>query len=196
MSKEKRTQTKRDSPYWFNCECPVCGAKFHAKKCRLKRTKYKPCCSLACSKKYRSTYTNGEKNHQFGLKGNKNASWKRDRKITRYGYIAVRALNHPFRDSDDFVFEHRLIAEKYLLDDTNSVIVNGKRYLNPNLVVHHIDFNKQNNEVSNLRIMEKSDHSRLHAIAIARSMKRNEKTGRFEKRGKDDMRESMQDMRQ
>ena len=57
----------------------------------------------------------GEGNHQFGLKGELNSSWKSNERISHYGYMLVRCLNHPFKNCDDFVFEHRLIAEKYLL---------------------------------------------------------------------------------
>ena len=105
----------------------------------------------------------GEGNHQFGLKGSKNASWKSDKKITTYGYIQTRNLNHPFKDKQDFVLEHRLIAEKYLLNDENSIEINGKRYLSPKYCVHHIDENKQNNNVNNLKVMKKEVHSSFHA---------------------------------
>lgn len=60
------------------------------------------------------------------------------------------------------VFEHRLIAEKYLLNDENSIEINGKKYLKPEFIVHHKDMNKINNEVSNLQIMTLKEHTSLH----------------------------------
>lgn len=106
----------------------------------------------------------GENNHQYGLKGYKNASWKSDTKISSYGYRLVRCLDHPMRNIDDFVFEHRLVAEAYLLTPETSIIIDGKSYLSPDYVVHHIDGDRLNNDVSNLRIMTLSEHCRLHRL--------------------------------
>ena len=105
----------------------------------------------------------GENNHQFGLLGIKNSSWKSDERISFYGYKLIRCLNHPFVNCDGFVFEHRLVAEKYLLTEDNSIIIDEKRYLKKDYIVHHLDFNRKNNEVSNLKIMLRSDHAALHS---------------------------------
>lgn len=104
----------------------------------------------------------GENNHQYGIRGNKNASWKSDRKISVYGYVLIRQPEHPFANVDGFVFEHRLVVEQYLLTEENSVEIDGKRYLRPDLVIHHIDHNRQNNIPENLRVMTRSEHARLH----------------------------------
>jgi hypothetical protein len=103
-----------------------------------------------------------EGNHQYGLKGSLNNSWKSDEKISHYGYKQIRSLNHPFKDGDDFVFEHRLVAEKYLLNEENSVMIDGQRYLKKEYHVHHIDFNRLNNDVSNLKVMLAGEHISLH----------------------------------
>lgn len=47
--------------------------------------------------------------------------------------------------------QHVLIMENYL----------GRR-LNKNEVVHHIDGNKKNNDISNLKLMTRAEHSRFH----------------------------------
>ena len=104
----------------------------------------------------------GSGNHQYGLKGDKNSSWKSDDRISVYGYRLVRCLDHPFRNCDGFVFEHRLVAEKYLLNEENSVIIDGKRYLSPDLDVHHKDRNRLNNDPDNLEILTRSDHMKKH----------------------------------
>lgn len=145
----------------LNCTCTMCGKKFHLKKYELNRYEHH-CCSRDCYLKWLSQRMLGENNHQYGLKGNKNASWKSDEKITTYGYKKIRALNHPFKDSDDMVFEHRLVAEKYLLTSENSVEINGNSYLKKELEVHHIDKNRLNNNVDNLVVLTKSEHRRLH----------------------------------
>ena len=60
------------------------------------------------------------------------------------------------------MFEHRLIAEKYLLNDENSVVVDGKRYLSPDYDVHHKDGNRLNNAPQNLEVLTRSDHMKKH----------------------------------
>lgn len=161
---------------YYNCECKICGNKFHAKPSRIERGggKY---CSQKCHYIAKQEYMKGEGNHQYGLKGNLNGSWLSDEKITRYGYRAKRLLDHPFRDEDDFVLEHRLIAEKYLLNDENSIEIDGKRYLKPEYVVHHINFDRLDNRVENLKVMTKSEHQSYHAKLNKRD--RDKKTGRF-----------------
>lgn len=147
---------------YYNCKCPICGKVFHCKPYHLK--KYKThYCSKDCQIIAKKIYMKGSGNHQFGLKGSRNASWKSDRRISRYGYIQLRVPEHPFAPKDGFVFEHRLVAEKYLLTEENSVVIDGKRYLSPKYDVHHKDFDRTNNDVNNLVVMLKGDHVRLHA---------------------------------
>lgn len=162
---------------YLNCRCPICGVGFHLKPSAKKRFKTH-CCSRECNKKFRSIYMSGSGNHQYGLKGDKNASWKSDEKITRYGYRQIRVLRHPFRDEDDFVLEHRLVAEEHLLNDENSIVIDGKRYLKKEYVVHHINRNKLDNRPENLMVMLKSEHSRMHSKEQYKSRERNAK-GQF-----------------
>lgn len=61
------------------------------------------------------------------------------------GYIAITRGEYKNRS------EHCVIAEKLL----------GRRLL-PDEVVHHKDRNRSNNEPSNLQVMSRADHSRLH----------------------------------
>lgn len=159
---ESKKRIKLENKNYFNCECPICKKKFHLKPSALKKSK-NHYCSIDCHKKAKEEYMKGANNHQFGLKGDKNSSWKSDRKITNYGYVKIRNLEHPFKDCDGFVLEHRLIAEKYLLDDKNSIEINGKRYLKEEYVVHHIDMNRKNNELSNLKVMTLKEHTSFHS---------------------------------
>ena len=133
--------------------CPICGNRFYIKPYMLRKAKHEPCCSYECLAQYRKQVYLGSNNPNFGNKGSKNPIWKSDKKISSYGYVLIRIENHPFRNSDGFVFEHRLIAEQYLLTDENSIEINGKRYLSPDFVVHHKDGNRQNNDINNPNIM-------------------------------------------
>ncbi len=120
------------------------------------------CCSKECVGKLRETIYLGKDNPNYGNTGSKNPMWKSDEKISYYGYKLIRCPEHPFKNIDGFVFEHRLVAEKYLLTEENSVEINGIRYLSPQYLVHHKDHNKLNNTPENLLILTPSDHMRLH----------------------------------
>lgn len=139
----------------------ICGKKFYRKEFQIKKNNHNYC-SPECHAIAKQNYMRGENNHQYGLKGELNASWKSDEKISHYGYKLIRKIDHPFANSDGFVFEHRLVAEKYLLNNDNSVEINGTLYLHPDYIVHHIDFDRLNNDVSNLYIMKRCEHTKFH----------------------------------
>lgn len=181
---ETETTGLHSSDY-YNCVCPQCGVRFHLKPCAVKKSK-EHYCSKKCFYESKKISFCGENNHQYGLKGSKNSSWKSDRKVSQYGYIMVRCLDHPFREKDGFVFEHRLVAEENLLTDENSIEIDGKRYLKPDYCVHHKDFNRVNNSVENLVVMKKEEHQSFHAKL--NKPKRDPITGRFAKIGKDEIR--------
>lgn len=162
----------------MNVSCPVCGKRFHLKpyKVKIDKNHY---CSLECHRLAKMEYMSGEKNHQYGLRGEKNASWCGGKRKTVYGYILVQSLGHPFAwNGNDYVFEHRLIAEKYLLTEENSVVIDGKRYLSPDYIVHHINGDRQDNRPENLEIMKKSEHSSRHEKEYIQYRNR-DKLGRF-----------------
>lgn len=141
-----------------NLTCPICGDLFFRKQSQVDKMKnvQNATCSKECCYELKKTIYRGENNHQYGLTGNKNSSWKSDERYSgdNNRYKLIRVEDHPFRDQANFVPEHRLIAEQHLLTDTNSVEINGRLYLKPKCVVHHIDFNKKNNDVSNLYVFE------------------------------------------
>ena len=53
-----------------------------------------------------------------------------------------------------------------------------KRKLYQNECVHHIDKDKLNNDIDNLKLMTKSEHCRIHALDKIQNVKRDDK-GRF-----------------
>lgn len=140
--------------------CPVCNKQFYIKPSE-KSDAIGNCCSYECSYKLRSIKYSGEGNHQYGLKGELNASFKGER-VLHCGYYWVHMPEHPFAVQNGRVREHRVIAEKYLLTEENSVMIDGKRYLSPEYDVHHIDGNKLNNSPDNLMVLTRSEHSKLH----------------------------------
>ncbi len=88
----------------------------------------------------------GADNPMYGKRGEQCANWKGGRKIRKDGYTLVVAPdNHPHpsdtRSRTKYILEHRLVMEQHL-----------GRYLEPTEVVHHIDGNPRNNDISNLRL--------------------------------------------
>jgi len=73
-------------------------------------------------------------------------------RVSENGYYKVRSTDDPRSDRHGYVYEHRLVAEKKI-----------GRKLASNEVVHHKDRNKKNNKPSNLRVMGRSEHSKLHS---------------------------------
>ena len=65
----------------IECKCPVCGSTFYLKPYTYNRCDIH-CCSKKCCYKYKETAFAGENNHQFGLRGRLNSSFK-DKSLIR-----------------------------------------------------------------------------------------------------------------
>jgi len=76
--------------------------------------------------------------------------------IIKKGYKKLLIPNHPRSDRKGYVFEHIIIAEAYLGES-----------LKPFEVVHHIDRNKLNNSIDNLKIFKNNhEHLKFHAMTV------------------------------
>ncbi len=151
-----------------NCKCVICGKEMYLKPSRIRKAKNGVTCSKECANILKSQYMKGDKNHQFGLIGDKNASFAGKEIISEFGYILEYAPNHPFphdkTNKGTRVFQHRLVVEKNsdLFDDKYFVVYNNKKYLKPEYKVHHKDEDKTNNDISNLQIVTISEHTNIH----------------------------------
>ena len=91
---------------------------------------------------------------RYGQKGEKNHNWKGG-KTVRKGYVETRCESHPrAKRAGHYVPEQVLVMEKHL-----------GRYLRDNEVVHHINGNKLDNRIKNLKLMNLSgsgSHTGLH----------------------------------
>jgi hypothetical protein len=90
-----------------------------------------------------------KKNHV--PKGANSFAWKGGRTVHGDGYIYVYAPYHPHRNKHGQVLEHRIVMEEYV-----------GRYLTSSEEVHHINGNKHDNRIENLRMLTTSDHAILH----------------------------------
>ncbi len=67
------------------------------------------------------------------------------------GYLEVIARGHPFARKSGYVPQHRLVMELAI-----------GRYIDPSIEhVHHIDRVRDNNALSNLALVNKTEHARI-----------------------------------
>lgn len=89
-----------------------------------------------------------------------NPNWHGGRRLSSGGYIEIYCPDHPNANNRKCVYEHQLVVEQHI-----------GRYLLKDEVVHHLDGNKSNNDISNLILLTNPEHARLHAI-LRRGQKR------------------------
>jgi len=78
--------------------------------------------------------------HNIGLKKEKSLHWNGGQHI-KDGYIVTYKPDHPKCNKTGYIKQHRIIYEEFY-----------KCCLLPNSVVHHIDKNRQNNNIENLMV--------------------------------------------
>lgn len=94
--------------------------------------------------------------HSESKKGHLNPCWNGGRKVVSSGHIKIYCPEHPYADVNRSVFEHRLVMEAHL-----------GRYLEQHELIHHVDGNPANNELSNLEIVTRSEHGKKHGATEA-----------------------------
>lgn len=180
-----RTCKDNSSKAKNNVVCAICGKPFHLKQSHIDRFKGDIgfCCSRECNKEQMRRRMSGEKNHQYGLKGELNASFKhgltkrRNNSCSEYLYYVGEW--YAKRHSGGRITYHRFLVELHhsLFDDKFFEEIDGWFYLIDGYEVHHIDLNHNNNDLSNLQVLSKSEHVRLHNLI--RPMKRDKSNGQF-----------------
>lgn len=115
--------------------CFYCGKAFEVWPNRDETAKF---CSIGC----KTANKNKENARDYG------------ELTTQQGRLKIKLPDHPYCDKAGYVFLHRYVVEQHL-----GYFLNPKDY-----DVHHIDENKNNNELSNLVAIRKSAHMRLHAL--------------------------------
>lgn len=166
-----------------NCKCEICGKDMYMKPYRLSRLKHNITCSKECCFKLKSIYSKGDGNHQYGLIGDLNKSFKNKDLITSCGYILEYCPGHPYPHDKSTkgvrVLQHRLVVERNhdKFDDIFFEEIDGFIVLKRDYIVHHKDGNKQNNSIENLQILTESEHQKLHSLN--KEIIRDNKTGRI-----------------
>ena len=90
--------------------------------------------------------------------GKNHPSWKGGR-VIKSGYIAIWNPKHHRTSNVGYVFEHILIMERELC-----------RQITKDEHIHHIDFDRQNNEITNLYVTSPHNH-RLAEKSISELIK-------------------------
>lgn len=149
--------------------CAACGKLFHGKPSHFKRFKGKEgfFCSRECAKVGMRLRMTGENNHQYGLRGSLNASYKGNEIQKRNNSLSetlVYVPNHPFADKNQRITKHRLVVEQnaHLFDGKWFVEIGGKPYLSKCAIVHHKNGDHSDNRVENLEILTRGQHTHLH----------------------------------
>lgn len=153
-----------------NAKCDTCGKMFHVKESQIKRyaRTLGIFCSRKCLDKAKEKAYSGEGNHQWGLNGELNGSFK-GYEVDQINHnnidIKVYSPKHPFRNKRNRVSKHRLIVEdNYLLFPIDRFVkIEDKFYLKKTFDVHHKDGNHNNNNISNLDVITRSEHSKIHS---------------------------------
>ena len=153
---------KMNNPNYIPCE--MCGKLTYKKPNEVKNSKTGLlCCSYKCLGELRSFIYEGENNPNYRHKGEHSPLYKTEPRINSHGYRLIHVFeDHPFAIDKHWIREHRYVAEKCLMTEEQSVLIDGKRYLDPKYDVHHIDNNRLNNDPSNLLILTRSEHKKLH----------------------------------
>ena len=170
-----------------NVVCTNCGNPFHMKKSRQNRFSRNMgyFCSRECLTAYRKVWFCGENNHQFGLKGEKNSSFKGSLTLRKNNRLTETEVYAPERiDSNGRgrVTQHRLLVEENwaLFPSEAFEVINGQHVLRKGYEVHHKDFNHSNNDLSNLEVLTKSEHRTIHNLQYQNI--RSKDTGRIIRR--------------
>jgi len=82
--------------------------------------------------------------------GKNHWNWKGGKKINSQGYILIYSPNHPYKDNQKYVREHRLVMEKKI-----------GRYILPTEIVHHINGKVDDNRIENLQLLLKRIHDSI-----------------------------------
>lgn len=78
--------------------------------------------------------------------------WNIKKVVSKGDYYYAIVPEHPNKTKNNYVLLHRITMENHL-----------GRVLNRNEIVHHLNGDKKDNRIENLRVMSSAEHAKLHA---------------------------------
>ena len=140
MNKNYRAEWHRRHKLEQNVRCLDCNKLINFRSIR--------CLSCAARKRQIGTKQTLATRDKIRLSqlGHKGSGWKGGIISHPDGYLMIYQPEHPYSNKQGYVMAHRLEAEKYLY------LIDGRKYLTPQEVVHHIDGYPDHNDIINLRI--------------------------------------------
>ena len=87
------------------------------------------------------------------MAGVNNPQYKKERFIDERGYTLILCPNHPNKKHRNYIYEHRRVMEIHL-----------GRFLENEEIVHHLNGNKSDNRIENLKLFSShSEHTKYEA---------------------------------
>ena len=98
--------------------------------------------------------------------GEANSNWRGGISRRQDGYNYEKARWHPFATRSGYVLQHRLVMERWFLQNDPAskflIYVDGHLVLSPDYEVHHKDEDRAHNDISNLLCLTSSEHKEIH----------------------------------
>lgn len=102
--------------------------------------------------------------HGNHVRGSAHPRWNDGRILSAHGYVKVRVgERHPLADSNGYAYEHLLVW-----------VAAGFGRLGDDETLHHVNGDKQDNRIENLRCLARAEHNRGH-----NAMRQRDAAGRF-----------------
>lgn len=144
----------------------ICSICYDRNRTRKKRDTSPIIDCIYCGKKIASITTRGEsRNCCKGCKmtGERSKFWKGGVRHDKDDYIYIKSPNHPYKDNNGYVPQHRLVYEHYLTIMTDQPVFLPF----PEYEIHHLDENVENNSLMNLELVTHKEHRGLHKVDMS-----------------------------